>query len=77
MRALLRQAELIDAQEDGRYGKGKRGSELPEELQRRESRLEKIRQAKAELEAEATAAQARRRQNGEQSATQSWSVLRE
>jgi transposase/transposase InsO family protein len=62
MRALLRKAELIDAQEDGRYGKGKRGSELPEELQRRESRLEKIRQAKAELEAEAAAAQARRRQ---------------
>ena len=62
MRALLRKAEIIDAQEDGRYGKGKRGSELPEELQRRESRLEKIRQAKAELEAEAAAAQARRRQ---------------
>jgi hypothetical protein len=62
MRALLRKAELIDAKEDGRYGKGKRGSELPEELQRRESRLEKIRQAKAELEAEAAAAQARRRQ---------------
>ena len=62
MQALLRKAELIDAQEDGRYGKGKRGSELPEELQRRESRLEKIRQAKAELEAEAAAAQARRRQ---------------
>jgi hypothetical protein len=62
MRELLRKAELIDAQEDGRYGKGKRGSELPEELQRRESRLEKIRQAKAELEAEAAAAQARRRQ---------------
>jgi len=59
MRALLRKAEIIDAQEDGRYGKGKRGSELPEELQRRESRLEKIRQAKAELEAEAAAAQAR------------------
>ncbi|MCT0249542.1 IS1182 family transposase [Synechococcus sp. CS-205] len=62
MRALLRKAEIIDAQEDGRYGKGKRGSELPEELQRRESRLEKIRQAKAELEAESAAAQARRRQ---------------
>jgi len=62
MRALLRKAEIIDAQEDGRYGKGKRGSELPEELQRRESRLKKIRQAKAELEAEAAAAQARRRQ---------------
>jgi transposase len=27
MRALLRKAEIIDAQEDGQYGKGKRGSQ--------------------------------------------------
>jgi hypothetical protein len=27
--ALLRKAELIDAQEDVRHGKGKRGDELP------------------------------------------------
>jgi hypothetical protein len=32
---LLRKAELIDAQEDVRYGKGKRGDELPKELERR------------------------------------------
>ena len=62
MRALLRKAELIDAQEDGQYGKGKRGDELPEELQRRSSRLEWIRKAKAELEAEAAAAKARQRE---------------
>jgi len=62
MRALLRKAELIDAQEDSQYGKGKRGDELPEELQRRSSRLEWIRKAKAELEAEAAAAKARQRQ---------------
>ena len=61
MRALLRKAELIDAQEDGQYGKGRRGDELPEELQRRSSRLEWIRKAKAELEAEAAAAKARQR----------------
>ncbi|MFM9088383.1 MAG: IS1182 family transposase [Cyanobium sp.] len=61
MRALLRKAELIDAQEDGQYGKGKRGDELPEELQRRSSRLEWIRKAKAELEAEAAAAKAAQR----------------
>ena len=61
MRALLRKAEIIDAQEDGQYGKGKRGDELPEELQRRSSRLEWIRKAKAELEAEAAAAKARQR----------------
>ena len=51
--ALLRQAEQVDAEEDARYGKGKRGDELPEELQRRESRLAVIRAAKAEMEAEA------------------------
>jgi len=62
MRALLRKAELIDAQEDGQYGKDKRGGELPEELQRRSSRLEWIRKAKAELEAEAAAAKAAQRQ---------------
>ncbi|MEI6829770.1 MAG: hypothetical protein WCK64_07975 [Synechococcaceae cyanobacterium ELA445] len=47
MRTLLRKAEIIDAQEDGQYGKGKRGDELPEELQRRSSRLEWIRKALA------------------------------
>jgi transposase len=51
--ALLQQAEDVDAAEDAAYGKGKRGDELPEELARRESRLKKIAQAKAELEQEA------------------------
>jgi hypothetical protein len=50
---LLRRAQEIDAAEDLQYGKGKRGDELPEELARRESRLKKIREAKAALEAEA------------------------
>lgn len=50
---LLRQAEQTDAAEDAQYGKGLHGDELPEELKRRESRLEKIREAKAALEAEA------------------------
>ena len=62
MRALLRKAEIIDAQEDGQYGKGNRGDELPVELQRRSIRLEWIRKAKAELEAEAAAAKAGQRQ---------------
>lgn len=52
-RDLLEKAEEIDATEDSQYGKGKRGDEIPEELQRRESRLRVIRKAKAELEAEA------------------------
>jgi hypothetical protein len=57
----LHQAETVDAQEDGKYGKGRLGSELPEELQRREERLEKIRQARLELEAETAAVAARER----------------
>lgn len=50
---LLAQAEATDAAEDAKYGKGKQGDELPQELQRRETRLRKIQQAKAELEQEA------------------------
>ncbi len=53
VRALLTEAERVDAAEDALYGKGKRGDELAEELKRRESRLRKIRAAKAELELEA------------------------
>jgi transposase len=60
--ALLRKAELIDAQEDARYGKGRRGDELPKELQRRQDRLDALRKARAELEAEAAADNARRRE---------------
>lgn len=70
MRALLRKAEIIDAQEDGRYGKGRRGDELPEELQRRQDRLEWIRKAKAELEAEAAEARARQREEEARQAEQ-------
>lgn len=55
VKQLLEEAERVDADEDAKYGKGKRGDELPKELQRRESRLAKIRAAKAELEAEAKA----------------------
>jgi transposase len=50
---LLAEAEQVDAEEDAKYGKGKRGDELPEELRRRESRIAKIREAKAALEQEA------------------------
>ncbi|MCX6842367.1 MAG: IS5/IS1182 family transposase, partial [candidate division WOR-3 bacterium] len=39
--------------EDARYGKGKRGDELPAELRFREQRLKKIQGAKLALEAEA------------------------
>jgi|694.fasta_scaffold00040_1 transposase len=60
--ALLRKAELIDAQEDARYGKGRRGDELPQELKLRQDRLDALRKARAELEAEAAADHARCRE---------------
>jgi len=52
VKRLLKEAEVVDEEEDRRYGKDKRGDELPRELARRESRLKKIREAKAALEAE-------------------------
>ena len=52
---LLRRAGEVDDDEDRRYGRDKRGDELPEELAFRESRLRKIREAKAALEAKALA----------------------
>ena len=50
---LLAQAEAADAAEDAEYGPDRRGDELPAELQRRESRLKRIREAKRALEARA------------------------
>ena len=48
---LLRRAGEVDDDEDRGYGKDKRGDELPEELAFQESRLRRIREAKAALEA--------------------------
>jgi transposase len=61
VRALLQEAEAVDAAEDERYGPDSRGDELPEELQRREQRLARIREAKQALEAEAAEREAARR----------------
>jgi transposase len=52
---LLAQAEAADAAEDAEYGSDRRGDELPAELQRRESRLKRIREAKRAVEARAKA----------------------
>jgi transposase len=52
---LLAEAQRLDEDEDRKHGRGKRGDELPEELQRRETRLARIQQAKHALEAEAKA----------------------
>jgi transposase len=53
VRRLLQEAERIDAEEDARYGRNSFGDELPAELQRREQRLQRIREAKRALEARA------------------------
>ncbi len=50
---LLARAQATDAEEDARYGAGRRGDELPSELRFKESRLAKIREAKRALEEEA------------------------
>ena len=48
---LLARAEAADAADEAAYGPDQRGDELPPELQRRESRLKRIREAKRALEA--------------------------
>ncbi len=50
VKQLLQQAEAADAAEDREYGKDRRGDELPAELQRRETRIKKIREAKRVVE---------------------------
>ena len=50
---LFKKAAEVDEYEDKKYGKGKKAFELPEELKFKESRLKKIREAKAALEEEA------------------------
>jgi transposase len=50
---LLKEAQQVDDDEDAKYGKGRRADEIPGDLVRRESRLKKIKEAKAALEAAA------------------------
>ena len=65
---LLEEADAADTSEDARYGAQVRGDELPRELRRRESRLERIGEAKAALEAEARKSRAQTlREQGERS----------
>jgi transposase len=63
VKELLEQAEAADADEDRQHG-SKRGDELPEELQRRESRLAKIKAAKQALAQRAREKAAAEGQNG-------------
>lgn len=53
IRRWFEECEETDAAEDALYGPDKTGDELPEELRDPKRRLEKIREAKAALEAEA------------------------
>ena len=55
VQALLAQAEAADAHDDATYGADRRGDELPAELQRREDRLARIKEAQRALEARAKA----------------------
>src|SRR6266481_737734 len=47
---LMKQAEAADEEEDKRYGRDRQGEELPEELQRRETRIARIQEAQKALE---------------------------
>jgi transposase len=53
VKELLERADEVDEREDELYGKGKREWEMPEELLDRETRLKRIREIKAEMDAEA------------------------
>lgn len=50
---LLEEADAVDMEEDRRFGRDKRGDELPKELAFQQQRLEKIRAARKALEQEA------------------------
>jgi transposase len=49
---LLAEAAALDDEEDKRYGKGRRGDELPEELKDPKKRAERLREAARQVEAE-------------------------
>ena len=68
---LLKQAKAADDEEDTRYGKDKSGDELPEELSRRETRLQRIKEAKRALEQRAheEAKQSKKSKDTEEKAT--------
>jgi len=60
--ALMRKAEILDAQVDQGYSKTNRGSDLTDKLRRNQVRVERIRQARKEMEPETADAAARQRQ---------------
>ncbi len=55
VKRLLAEAQAVDDAEDARYGKDKRGDELPKELRFKQNRLRKIKEAMESLEADSKA----------------------
>jgi hypothetical protein len=55
VKSWLEEAEAADVREDQQFGVDRTGDELPEWVKNKQKRLEKIREAKAVLEAEAAA----------------------
>jgi transposase len=55
VKRLLAEAQAVDDAEDARYGKDKRGDELPKELRFKQDRLRKIKEAMKSLEADSKA----------------------
>ena len=64
---LLAEAEQTDKDEDKRFGRSRRGDELPSELARREQRIERIREARKALEARARAEAEEKQKNKKRS----------
>ena len=65
VKQLLTEAEQTDKDEDKRYGRNRRGDELPAELGRREERLKRIAEAKKALDARARAEAEQKDQNSD------------
>jgi transposase len=69
VKKMLTEAEATDAEEDKRYGKDKRGDELPEDLRDRTSRLKRLKECKQRLEQEAAEEAERQREKIEERQT--------
>lgn len=59
---MLAEADSKDAEEDKRFGKGKRGDELPENLRTHKDRLARLQEAKKRLEQERLTAEKKQHQ---------------
>ncbi len=75
VRRLLEHAEAIDVEEDARHGRDRGGDQLPEELQRRETRIARIREAQRALEERAREEAKKERQIPGGSPTRSESTI--